>query len=263
MRRRRSHAISLSFFSFQDVITTVTGILLLITLVLAASLTLESPADSNSATESMKAHVESLRAEYNALSSATQDKIRGLSALQRIIVDSVAPPSGGDLDVVVSKWSNARRESVLRRKQELAEKVDSVARIQNATELLKRRVVEIQSQIAKAQTDVAAAPTTLSFISGFSDKRPVLIEVEATSLRCGMLDDLGRPQLQLQADVNDLAKLKESLSKFDARREYFVILVRPQGAEHALVIQETIRDAGFDLGWDAAPDELIFQEPSR
>lgn len=263
MRRRRSQAISLSFFSFQDIITTVTGILLLITLVLAASLTFESPGSSSSPAESMKAHIESLRAEYKALSSSTQDKIRGLSALQRIIVDSVAPPPGGDLNVVVSKWSNARRESVLRRKQELAEKVDSVARIQNATESLKRRVVEIRSQIAKAQTNVAAAPTTLSFIPGSSDKQPVLIEVDATSLRCGMLDDLGRPQLQLQADVNDLTKLKEFLSKYDARRKYFVVLVRPQGAEHALAIQETIRDVGFDLGWDAAPDELIFQEPSR
>jgi len=259
MRRRRSQAISLSFFSFQDIITTVTGILLLITLVLAASLTVESPTNSTSQTDYLKAHTEHVRAEYKALSSSTQVKISGLSAMQRIFTDSAVPPRGDDLNSVVSDWSTARRESGIQRKREMAEHADSVARIQRATESLKLRLVQCESQIAKAQINLASASTTLAFIPGSSDKRPVLIEVDAASLRCGTLDELGRPQLQLQAAANDVAKLKDFMSKYDARRDYFVVLVRPQGAEHSLAIQKIIRDVGFDLGWDAAPSEPIFK----
>jgi hypothetical protein len=52
----------------------------------------------------------------------------------------------------------------------------------------------------------------------------------------------------------------EGISRFASKRnsekEYFVVLVRPSGVTISDRLISTIREAGFDVGWDAVTEQV-------
>ena len=100
MGKRRSTSNSVSFFAFQDIITSVVGIFVLITLIMAIELA-QSVADASEASSegvsadllkslaSLEAGIAEMQAEFDALSSA-QNSASGLNRFnrQQILADA-------------------------------------------------------------------------------------------------------------------------------------------------------------------------------
>ena len=266
-RRRRGGDHGLSFFSFQDIITSVTGILLLITLIMAASLVKQpgpeqqaaaappppaaaSEADADAASQSVVAERAAAAAEVDAKADRLH---RGLAALAEVARASGPVPTGEAVTALADKAPAIAAES--------APQINA-ARAEVAT--LEASLKATDSQIratdraAQAASAAEVAPE-LAFLPGEQRAKPLLIELDDQQTRVGDLDDKGRPRLLATAGAADWsAALDAALAKLRGQDLCVVILTHPGGVGRLGEVRDDVRNRGLDVGWDVTPGRDVF-----
>ena len=245
MSRRGRKSSPFSLFAFQDIITSVTGIMILVTLILGLELLhrKDSPPRRTShisiELQSAVAQSEHLR----ALLRKSQVEIEGVAGFD---VGNVRQQLRELTKVTVQltdelSQSESERSEALRLLQEAEQvKAARASDPQNIQQLLGAAKGKIESlRKLKARNQVI-----YNRPAGES-KTPWLVEISGQSLLVAQIGKRARPQMFAQIDA-----FKNWVRKRNKSAEYFVLIVKPSGAESFHDVQQHLRRLKFEIGFD-------------
>jgi chromosome segregation ATPase len=262
-----------NFFSFQDIIMSVTGILIVVALMLAlqidrvtnTSLSQGISSDADPAAtrgaelETLEENVATLKRQLEVLQGAArkteseaelmaevarlEERILGLSSR-----NSVAQNNGtGAADLAEIKTKAAE---ILRLREEIRKGEEAISRFSESATDAAIRMRELEQKVKVLEAAAIAARIksgNLRLIRELSDttKEPVIVDVGETSLKLMRFD---------QAQIIEVASLEgfhRVIRKFRKQDQYFVLYFRPDGARRFIEVRQAVKDAGFEVGYDA------------
>lgn len=240
-KRRRGNDDPVSLFSFQDIITTLSGVLILLVLIMAIQVAAQKSATAKSAPE-----------ESNDPLTAHVDKLEDdLGKVREIIAATKADPVQVARDLVArelelkSRESNhvaAERELFVLKEQLKRKSSHLSAASQNAA----RIAAELERVIAY-NADIRVRNNVYFIPEVGIQKKPVLIECSESGLKCGVLGDPANV-LKIAAGSDLQGGLRGYLRGLSKEKHHIVFLVKPSGVSGYDETSPVVRDAGFDMG---------------
>lgn len=265
MARRRHNESPLSLFSFQDIITSVTGILVLLTLILALDLTtreaassvptLETRAVASEVQETLaqtQAKLQALQQQLDAQTAATTElaRLTPTAALQQQAeldreLATLAEDTAQLQANVQSKEKDGRE--LERKSTEKASDRERVRQLQQQSDLVQQQLAEL-----KRSNRVFYRPRA------GDGKRAWLVDIRARVIVVAPAD------AQHEQQVFEASTAKSAVSALvnwaGAQRrpggEYFVLLVRPSGIDSFQDLEQRLLKAGFETGIDLVGSDL-------
>lgn len=266
-----------NFFSFQDIIMSVTGILIVVALMLALQIdrvTNTSPSQGISSDadpaatrgaelETLEENVATLKRQLEVLQGAArkteseaelmaevallEERILGLSSR-----NSVARNNGmamADLAKIKTKAAE-----ILRLREEIRQCEEAITQFSEAATDASIRMRELEQKVKELEAAAIAARIksgNLRLIRELSDttKEPIIVDVGETSLKLMRFD-----QAQV-IEVTSMEDFHRVIRKFKKQDQYFVFYFRPDGASRFVELRQAVRDAGFEVGYDAITED--------
>ena len=268
MGRRRSTSNSVSFFAFQDIITSVVGIFVLITLIMAIELA-QTVADANEHSSqgvsiellkslaSLEVGTLEMQAEFDALSSA-QNAASGLNRFNReqALSDAQARLNQiqqrtarveQDLEDVKKSLVQAKKieEQLLAQNQSAEAEREELKHLQDKRKEIERysAVFEIDKPlIFRDQTQEGRSVVLVKL-----DKDEILVADSATAKTQKFT---GKPRL---------AKFSAWLANTQLNSRQFLVIVKPLGVDDFEEVKNSLDDARATWGFDVAEQSSNFQ----
>lgn len=265
--RRGGNAVS--FFAFQDIITAVIGILLLITLLLILFVGMDSQQivtpDSvrQPASPPEIERLQSLLAEMTNLenklrivkaasSSSSEAELNALrnelsAVLTQISAKGTTKPGGAkssELSAEIADMEATANQS----KQHLAE-------LERRTTEARNRIAEAEKKLESAQQDKLeeeAKKNDLFLIpdQATTSKSPLLLDVKEHSISIQGLDGTS-----VQANSSSSGDIASMLKNYPKSDYYVVIYYRPSTFHLVSDINESVRKLGYEIGYDLLRDD--------
>lgn len=228
--RRKPDSGPLSLFSFQDIVTCLSGIMILVVLlfIVEASKPKETPPPPGAVDRT--AEIKNLR------SQLTQQQ-----AMAKAIRDAQTAQTLKDRQ----KALEARMSDLMRKLTPLREQNDRLTSeiASNATALAMLRK-EIKN---KQETD------SIRFQAGLESKAPVLIVCSGVDFQFSRLSATIGPKVFSAGARGELSRY--IAQNIDPARQCLVFMLKPSSASYASVLIKTLQNAGYDVGWDALEEE--------
>lgn len=269
MKRRRAPTEAFSLFSFQDIITSVTGVIILVTLLLAVELIKRPPVDASKtqdrANDELQSQIAALDEEQAvlkkvvredaeflresaALSLADLEQTQREAALQVDEMENSIQAIAGSLDDAIER--RARVESELSNVEN-----ESLAQLhaKNAALTSELDIVKSSNQVVYNQ-------------SRSEGKSPWLVDLQANRIRV-----LKPGDAEVTFDFKDFSEADrvhsfvEWAATRDPKKDYFVLLVRPESIGAYQAVYEKVNELKYELGFDllASDSEVSVVFPSR
>lgn len=275
-RRGRATGAAISLFSFQDIITSVTAIMILLVLILTLELISRSQQrgvaaehqraarELRVAVGDMEGRAAALRAEIATLQSAarrsaafsaaeTRDRERQADERARRVMAEVdllqsrlraaAAARRRDEALLVADRSEAPRES--------AEHVAAMNARATEMEEANRAERDRQRRVRAREDGAADAPTFVFNLPPGETLAPRLVEVSAAGIAVTAADD-GTPRRFPRPDGN----FERWLSGLDSRSEYVVIILRPSGLKFHDAVKQAIESAQLAWGLELVGESM-------
>jgi hypothetical protein len=285
-RLRISISPKISFFSFQDIITSVTGILILVALMLSLHVTQGDGGETTSPDPAQIARLQTLDA---ALKSVTASNV----ALQQwlAVAAEVSDPEALGREVAELRRDLAQVESATAVLRARLDEQDQAARRRAAAlgltaeatrndslrktlenlrltnDTLATEVRTLRDFTNQAQPHLGApSPDSLKVWlipeAETSRKQAVIVEVSGSRL---VTQRFGLPETRKEASAAEAADhLAALLNRLSSEKDYLLFYLRPSGITLFERCLAAARDAGFDVGYDALEEDqvLVLQNPS-
>lgn len=265
-RRRRANPFSL--FAFQDIITSVMGIMLLSALILAVELVTQKPTSASSqaiesAHNAIIVSVKAIRADLERitkeLDAATENAVAAAADLvadaphRRTVATDRMARLGVDLEALQKAIDSTLKQITELEAREFDRRPD-----RDRLEALTQDLAEMTSELAELRSGKRMFFRELPGMS----KTPWIIDLSAERILLGPFPHAGDDKLG--AAVNSFAELDALLEYVRAlppSDHYFAVMIRPSGvAMHGELIS-ALHDRGYQLGYDVlADDQVIFPE---
>lgn len=282
VRLRSPRSSKISFFAFQDIITSVTGILILVTLIL--TLYLNPPEIDTAELTRLARTLAELTTQADARQALNVESQRRW-VLITSTPDAKLAQETADLETAVQRAAavlHAAREAAdrARRREEteadrlgLTELRERVRRWSDEADRLFKTNAVLESAIEQATRATEAARDRLTAAQANahklwlipdpdpSGKIAALVIVSGEHVSLESADDPTRRR-QIAAGAGALG-LEDWLQRHDPAQDYLVFYVRPSGIRWFETLRKTARDAGFDVGHDAIEEdrEIQFGKP--
>jgi hypothetical protein len=268
-RFKRSGTAGVSFFAFQDIITSVTGILVLITVLLTFFIK-EGAAQRQAASaanpqmkltlEELLAMLEKLKLQADANAKAGLPDPKTLETKISLLKEDLKfwedfrgrhPPVSKDapLQAVITRNAEEARalgDSYRRNNPVVSARVDALGK---EYEEWFRKVKELKEADEKAQQ---SALILLPPDRSVTDKEPLIASVDAKGISLYQFG--GKNE-----SFSGIADFQARLRGFDSTRQYVVFYNKPGGTPIIDACIEAVRKAGFSVGYDGIPDDLSLQ----
>lgn len=236
----------ISFFSFQDIITSVTGILILITLMMTLDINPEEPQGEPVSTRDLEPRLDAVR-----------QSIRELQDLKR---QATGAPSERELQDQLHELEEKLRglpsagvDKLLALSIQHQRLAQTNALKQAECEQLERSQKEIQQKTSEAkQTTNSNVHFVLKGHTAFG-KRLLVAVVKNNQVSVDRLDDPKSTR-----SFNGPSEFRAALSSWDGTKEYFVFVVRPSGISCFEDCKESAKSAGFDVGYEPLEEDIVF-----
>jgi hypothetical protein len=252
MRRSRIKSdANVSFFAFQDIITSVSGILILIVLMMV--LMLRTPAAVEVPVE--PSETRSLE-ELAKLIEAAIDKIKELAASDLETGDETIPELEAGiarLEKELDQEGDPLRRALLRDVEAAASELAGIREKLAATEAARE---EARAELAKVKAAVDARAEFLQDNQDASqvwlrfnptEKFPIILELSGTG---AVLRDIRKADFRENIAAAALpGRVRELAGRHDRGSAYFVFFIRPSGIEHVSNLREVLSEEGFSLGY--------------
>lgn len=261
MGRRRRDDNPISLFSFQDIVTSVTGILILLSLILAISVITQG-AESVSITEFVPAG--DLKQAKETLEQQIEELDRQLVANEQVIVGWI----GASIEELARQRSNY--EAMVK---ELQREIDKVSGDVNAkTKDLTAAKADTSSEQASKQIEQTAEKldAVTQELNELKSGSRVFYNFRAGA-RKAWLVQLSKGQI-LAARAGENSKPKamrngRELIAFakglpDSER-YLVLVVRPSGVELLGEVREELENTDIDLGVELIGESQVVVDPEK
>ena len=258
-RLRQGGQARISFFSFQDIITAVTGILILVTLMLSFSITTAEP------TAAQDNHLVSVRARLAEIEAENE-------RLQQRRLEAATLPDPTQLQTQID--SLKREQSDLQKQREQTDTTLAAARErlekqiaqQQTTADFKQKLAALQQQLEQLREKAARSKTNVNILyivpdteTRQSPKTPITIIVSSDRLRAQRLND---PQVR-EINITSADSLNSILMRHNPERDFLVFYFRPSGVKWFGPFRAMARGRGFEVGYDAIEEQQqpVFTAP--
>ena len=246
----------MSFFSFQDIISCTTGILIVVALILTLELVTRKagagPPPPPIDLESLKADIaaaEKTRTELDQRRRSAEETLAGLKGggpVTQAMLDDLRKRVGTlheNNDTQTSRITELEREhdASKRESEDLKSERDRLySQIQDLAQQIEREKAKVKVALIGKEN---------------STKKPLLVECAGAGVWVGEVTD-SREMRELKSfsgsdQFKDFLRWAQTRSK---DREYFVLLMRPDAVDAFGTIAGTLNKVhGFEVGWDVLP----------
>jgi hypothetical protein len=277
-RLRTASRTRISFFSFQDIITSVTGILILVTLILTLYLSPNALlVDAARRSDPQRAELRSLTTqlrqtrEQSASLQARLDEVSRVSDDERIRADCARlrtqlPIAQARLRRATAALDEERAAAAARARAAGLETVESeIVGLQTQTlalrttnALLEATLRQLEEHARQLARDLARALRNTNQVwlipePDFSGKRPLLFTLSGRTLAWERFDDARNRREVPAAEADE--RFPQVLAELNTAQDAIVFYVRPSGIACFERCRTTARNAGFDVGYDALEEQ--------
>jgi hypothetical protein len=260
MRRSRTKSdANVSFFAFQDIITAVSGILILIVLIMV--LMLRTPAGGVAPVELSETRpIEEL------------EKLIGMAIakIRELAVGDLE--TGGEtvakleaaiarLEKELDEEGDPLRRALLREVEaaaaELARIREQVTASEAARESARAALAKVEAAIAERaeflRDNEDASQVWLRFNP--TEKVPVILELSGAG---AVLRDIRKADFRENIAADALpGRVRELAGRHDRSSTYFVLFIRPSGISQVSTLSEVLTEEGFSLGFRPLEEEAV------
>ena len=273
MSRRRSNGSAFSLFAFQDIITSVIGIIILVTMVMALELVKSvesSPSQrTNKVVGDIKGTVASVK-DLKDMVSINQDLINKLTGQLQQGAATIGEMAGFDANGVGRDQTNL---DLINKKMadDLAELEKDHATVNHQRQKLEdefgkpsndpKRIQEKLDEVEKTKKDLEAIRKSKRVIFNPTEgdaKTPWLIEVTADAIIVAKIGVTAPP-----SRLNGLEDFRRWAAQRNRNTEYFVLMVKPNGIEVFQQLKSTLERLKFDIGYDLLSADQTAIDPNK
>lgn len=252
MGRRKRASAPFSLFAFQDIITSVTGIILLITMLMAIELVQTLSKAAAAPQEEKSSQVAQMLRHAVSESTAEMDR------LQRILDETTTIRFDADsLRRKLAAMKAAAGEMELQNEQiqSTQEKIDARRAQQSleAKDLSPEAIEALAKEQAATARQIAAMKESNRVIfnrPAGAAKAPWLVELNEASIMAAEMGLAQPPQSFATAD-----EFLQWVQDQDRDSRYFVLLVKPATIETFSTIRKALQERKFDVGYDLLPSD--------
>ena len=283
-RLRTNSGARISFFAFQDIITAVSGILILITLIIATDLDRTKDARSSDVQPELEMRLAQLLEEQTALDLLNQQLRQSLTGARNAPgleqLTSEIRDLKQRLDAMQAKFTNflavaaAQRTAQAERDARLglaafSADIDALNRENTKLAALvaeaRRKMDRAESEVKRAENIVlkSRARTGLWVIpdEGNTTKEPLLVTVSGSEVIAERFD---QPDKQLKWSSGEAsADFRRFLAVLNRDNQYIVFFLRPSGIRLFEQLSDLARAQQIDIGFDAIEEkqDVHFSKP--
>jgi len=266
MSRRGRSSQAFSLFAFQDIITSVTGIMILVTLILAVELIQRVQQSPSGRTQQIVADMQQTVEMVDQLESRIaelQDQLeQGASRIGEVAgfdprgveadvsnMEQINSEMSAEMDQLAAELANVLqdREDI---EQQAEQHADDPQRIREMLEEIQRKKQELER--LRSENIVIFNPTE------GDAKTPWLVEITADKVIAAKAGENAAPTQW--ADVEQFAAWAHGR---DNTAEYFVLLVKPGGVETFSKARAYLKQLRFDVGYDLLTADQTAIDPEK
>ena len=257
MRTRKGRSAPFSLFAFQDIITSVTGIMILITMMLALEVVVRKASSPEVQTQQI----------VTQLSSAITQNEGEIKRLQALI-DESAEAVRYDSETLKSRLQDIQNasEELEKQNQNLANALDSAlakkAELhEQSLEFSPEVAQQLAEQLKETQEEIQNLKESNRVIFNKPEgesKTPWLVEISGTEIQTA---ETGRSMKPLS--FPDATGFETWAVTQNPGNVYFVLLIKPSGVLNYQILRESIAARGFDIGSDLLQSEQTALDPEK
>ena len=283
-RLRSSLAPRISFFAFQDIITSTSGILIIVVLLLGTFLGSFVPEISTSPQtpprelldkkQNLLSEVARMKAQLQTMQSGGEigdaDEGRLRKARERMEAEKMSL----EQEVRGKKIARENKKQemagaieaaglmpivtevdALEKKNEVAKK--TTAALEAEYEQLRRAVEKNEAKLAAFEAD--KGKIWLQPRKQETTKAPLIFSMDGEKAK---LYEFDRPEHNQEWALGSrqlVPEVKAKLNEYSPRTNYLVIFLQPEGVSDANQVKEVAKKLGFDVGWDALEPGTVLQ----
>lgn len=251
----------MTFFSFQDIMACVTGIMILVCLILALDPLSNTPSASRSTTDS------------EDLSEQLAEAQRRVAEANRAISDATAAIEDAKSRPQVTADQLARMEALISRERDGVEAIErrregsdgEAIRRENRAVVLNREAELANEKAHAIRRDLSdkAMRTRVRYQSGVVEAMlPLLLEATVSGVVYGELDAAGTPVRK--GMLSSEGNIDELLAAHPSTQWYGLLVVRSDAVAPSNELRDELRRRGYEVGWQLwdARDGGFFDPPS-
>lgn len=262
----------MGFFAFQDIITSVTGVLILVTLILASHLEIASDTSAESAPEDLQRRLSQLLDEQTRLELESRALTESLNAAQSQpdaakLQDDIAGLKTRIEDeqrnlTALKSQGETQRQQTRRRDATLgltglvdeAEKIRAEAAALAAKDRVARAEKDgLEQQLKRAETALLKAKSQKGQLWLIPDdkattKEPILAVVARDGVT---LERFDKTESRRALSASSASEFSRFLAEHNANNQYVVFYLRPSGVSLFNRLSEQAKAAQFEIGFDA------------
>ena len=258
MSRRKASGPSVSFFAFQDIITSVVGIFVLITLIMMVELVQRkgsTPASKKLLEDSHSSVIADLMMQVEKLESRSK-KLDSIStkigSVQVFNKDEIAKELRASIQSL-----NEQIERTDQRKREIQRIIDSQIKLQASLQSETVQRSRDRQELAKLLKELERLD---SKIGEMDSDTPLIFKSKSLDGRTVVVVDVARDEtvlLDLDADRRttirgkDLEReFKNWIAKHSKGNFHYFLLIRPNGASNFDTLRSSLDESGASYGYD-------------
>ncbi|MBO5923086.1 MAG: hypothetical protein J6Q81_01100 [Lentisphaeria bacterium] len=277
MARKSSEESPVSLFSFQDIITSITGIMFLVVLLLILIMLTSRPDNKLKSNENIKVlqqELATLKNKLQQLRSSSLEIDKQLEELKKLSPEEIERRKNDYRQQLRKEQIELEKLSlqVSKKSQQLKQLELEIEEMNKLVEARREIIKDMKIQLAENAKNIKQKKAILQqqnrvmkyVIQSTSPKRPVLAELDKDGIRLLETDkqkitDLRRPGKALES----LSMLKQELGRFSSDQVYFSVAVKPGGFKYAMPLLNILKSSNFERGTEILPDDKtsIFEEP--
>jgi hypothetical protein len=263
------------FLSFQDIIMSVTGILIVISLLLAIEID-RQPIEARAT--GVSGDADTSIASQTELSEVLDKLVRAETELEQLRASEQSRESESELKASIARLeeevarlmskSSVQRDSTEGTDQELLTKGVAIVRMTSEIEDLRKRLEAVsgvvseqapqlrglETVVKEAEASVAAARLKglkVRLVPEQSDtsKEPIIVDLSRTRAVVMRFDNPN------PISAVTLPEFYRIIEQFEPTKQYFVLFVRPSGAGRFKQIRQAIVNSKFEVGYDAVEED--------
>ena len=271
MSRKEEESSAISLFSFQDIITSITGImflvvLLLVIIMITSHLPSGDPQKDKIDSTALQQELAELKKAIKAIQDNNLQIDAELDKLKKLSPAELAKRKQ-QLQIQINKTQQEITDLETRLAQDTRQlelTKDNILNAQLRTKAQDDSIMELQQKLAQLTRSLQAKKHALRqkerliryVISHHGNKTPLLLEMSKKGLR--MLDVSSGTITDWRTDGSmdqSLNKLRSFLQTSSGSMYYFSVAVQPGAFAYADKVLQMLKTAGFERGIEILPDD--------
>lgn len=260
---------AISFFSFQDIITSITGIMFLVVIMLVLMVLQQNSSPARQKSRELQTELAALENELKQLQDSLvrfrrqdEEQNKRIEELEKLRLETLPGLKQERLrqlklvDRTIAELEETNERILLRQQEQVKIKKEKEILIQRN----KDRLTELRQEIAALDESIRQREkiylrfrNVIRFVWNKSNpKQPVLLECSGTEITVNPLDGKNRRRI-----FTNYSECMVHCRTFSPQSTYFVLLLKPSAFSYAERFSRELQKAGYERGREILPDEQV------